>query len=185
MAQSLSTYAVIDIESTIFAKGNPFSYRNKLCLAGVRTNALNEIIQVEYDSTLPYAEAITRLKYLVGSVDTLVLFNAKFDLNWLARYGITVPYSVRIFDCQLAEFILGDQRPAYPSLDYCLAKYNLGAKLDIVERDYWSRGIDTPEVPLEILTEYLNEDLRLTDELYQRQLRELAGAAKSKARLIR
>src|SRR3990167_3058670 len=175
------TYAVLDCETTIFQKGNPFSYRNKLCLVGVRTNALNEIIQVEFDSTLPYAEAITRLKYLVGSVDTLVLFNAKFDLNWLARYGITVPYSVRIFDCQLAEFILGNQRPAYPSLDYCLAKYSLGSKFHNINDKYWSNGIDTPDIPLDELTEYLNEDLRQTDALYNRQL---GSIPKEKQRLF-
>ena len=175
MAQSTPNYAIVDVESTFFQKGNPFSDCNRLCLIGVRINALNTVIQVEYDQTTPYAEALAQTQRLIDSVDTLVLFNAKFDLNWLARYGIYLRDYHRVFDCQLAEFILGNQRPAYPSLDYCLGKYNLGHKLDIVATDYWTRGVDTPNVPLSILTEYLNEDLRLTDALYNRQLGRLSG----------
>ena len=164
------TYGVIDVESTFFQKGNPFSYRNRLCLVGVRINDINTVIEVEYDQTKPYAAGLSELRRLIDTCDTLVLFNAKFDLNWLARYGIFLPIHTSIFDCQLCEFILANQRPAYPSLDYCLDKYGLGHKLDIVCTDYWDKGIDTPNIPLPILTEYLNEDLRLTDALYHKQL---------------
>ena len=175
------SYAVIDVESTIFQKGNPFADCNRLCLIGIRTDALNTIIQVEYDQTLPYADGLNKARELINSVDTVVLFNAKFDLNWLARYGIILPFSTRVFDCQLAEFILGNQRPAYPSLDYCLAKYNLGSKLHNIANTYWANGIDTPQIPLGELTEYLNEDLRQTDALYNRQL---GSISKEKQRLF-
>ena len=164
------SYAVIDVETTIFQRGNPFSARNRLCLVGVRIDAINTLFEIEYDQTAPYGENLSELRRLVNSVDTVVLFNAKFDLNWLARYGITLTDSQKVFDCQLAEFILGHQRPSYPSLDDCLAKYNLGEKLHVVEQEYWANDIDTPDIPLSILTEYLNEDLRLTDALYNKQL---------------
>jgi ribonuclease D len=101
------TYAVIDVESTIFQKGNPFSDCNRLCLIGVRINGINSIIEVEYDQTQPYAEGLNLTRNLIDSVDTVVLFNAKFDLNWLARYGIILPQHIRVFDCQLVEFVLG------------------------------------------------------------------------------
>lgn len=164
------TYAVIDCETTTFMKGNPFSYQNKLCLVGVRINDINTIIEVEYDSTKPYAESLAKLRDLVNSCDTWVIFNGKFDLNWLGRYDVFPSKSTNIRDCQLIEFILGNQRPAYPSLNDCLAKYSLGYKLDTVDSEYWSRGIDTPDIPLSVLTEYLNEDLRLTNALYNKQL---------------
>lgn len=166
MEKTISKYAVIDCETTIFANGNPFSDCNRLCLIGVRTNALNEIIPVEYDSTEPYADGLNAVRERINSVDTVVLFNAKFDLNWLARYGIILPEFVSIFDCQLAEFILGNQRPAYPSLSDCCVKRGLGSKSTYIDDTYWSRGIDTPDIPLDELTTYLNDDLRLTDELY-------------------
>src|SRR3990167_514023 len=175
------TYAVLDCESKIFQHGNPFSDCNRLCLIGIRINALNEIIQVEYDQTLPYADGLNQARKLINSVDTVVLFNAKFDLNWLARYGIILPQHIRIWDCQLAEFILGNQRPAYPSLDDCLAKYSLGSKLHNIAVKYWANGIDTPQIPLGELTAYLNEDLRQTDALYNRQL---GSIPKEKQRLF-
>ncbi len=167
MAERLSqTYVVIDVESTIFQKGNPFSDCNRLCVIGVRADALNEIIPVEYDPTHPYAEGLNRLRQILGGVDTVVLFNAKFDLNWLARYGIFLPERVRVFDCQLAEFILNNQRPAYPSLSDCCVKRGLDSKSDYISSNYWERGIDTPQIPWDELVTYLNDDLRLTDELY-------------------
>lgn len=166
MEETISKYAVIDCETTIFANGNPFSDCNRLCLIGVRIDALNETFQVEYDPTEPYADVLSKVRKLIDSVDTVVLFNAKFDLNWLARYGIVFPESVTVFDCQLAEFILGNQRPAYPSLNDCCVKRGLGSKSTYIDDTYWSRGIDTPNIPIDELTTYLNDDLRLTDELY-------------------
>ena len=167
------TYAVIDCESTFFQKGNPFSYRNRLCLVGVRINDINEIIPIEYDPTHPYSEGLTRLGELINSVSTIVLFNAKFDLNWIVRYGFFIPDTCLVFDCQLVEFILGNQRPAYPSLDWCLSKYGLGSKSDVVRTEYWEKGIDTDHIPIDVLNEYLNGDLLKTDELYIRLQSEL------------
>lgn len=181
MEKTVPSYAVIDVESTIFQKGNPFSERNKLCLVGVRTNETNQTFRIEYDPTEPYAEALNAIRAIINSVSCVVLFNAKFDLSWLARYGIFLPEHVLVFDCQLAEFILGNQRPAYPSLDDCLAKRGLGSKLTSVHDQYWGRGVDTPDIPIEVLTEYLNEDLRLTDELYKAILEDLSRSSSKKA----
>lgn len=157
---------MLDVESTIFQKGNPYSERNRLCLVGIRVDSVNHIFMVEYDDS-PYAESLVAIASLLHNVDCIVCFNAKFDLGWLARYGIVIPPHVRIFDCQLAEFILDSQRTPFPSLNSTLAKYSLGAKLDIVEREYWALGIDTPSIPLDILHPYLETDLEKTDALYQ------------------
>lgn len=159
-------YGVLDVESTIFQKGNPFAEKNKLCLVGIRIENKNHIFLVEYGEA-PYSETLGTIATLLASCDTIVGFNCKFDLNWLARYGIFLPDGTRTFDCQLAEFILDYQRTPYPSLNMCLSKYNLGQKLDVVDRDYWSKGVDTDQIPLEILQPYLETDLEKTDELYQ------------------
>ena len=166
------TYGVLDCETTTFQKGNPFSARNRLCVVGCRIGEVDECIPIQYDPTAPYAEALVRLDYLIGSVDTLVLFNAKFDLNWLARYGIVVPDRVAIFDCQLAEFILDNQRTPYPSLDGCLAKRGMLGKSSSVVHEYWGAGLDTDQIPYEDLQAYLCGDLERTDALYQRLLSE-------------
>jgi DNA polymerase I-like protein with 3'-5' exonuclease and polymerase domains len=160
-----TNYGVLDVESTIFAKGSPFADRNKLCLVGLRIEDTNHVFKIEYDEA-PYGDELSRLVRLMASLDCIVGFNIKFDLNWLARYGIFLPVATRVFDCQLAEFILDHQRSPYPSLDGCLLKYNLGEKDHVVDREYWSKGIDTDKVPLPILTHYLETDLEKTDALY-------------------
>ena len=160
-------YCVIDTETTIFQHGHPYSDRNKLCLVGIRIGDNNHVYDVEYSDS-PYGGDLKDIKRILDSVDCVVGFNLKFDLGWLLRYGISLPHNTRIFDCQLAEFILNHQSTPFPSLDSCLAKYGLGSKLHTVDEQYWSHGIDTPQVPLETLTAYLETDLERTDELYVR-----------------
>src|SRR5690606_27629138 len=76
----------------------------------------------------------------------LIGFNIKFDLHWLRRYGIRPNDKVRIWDCQLAEFIITGQQGAYPSLDGCCEKYGLGQKDDRIS-EYWKLGVDTTDIP--------------------------------------
>jgi DNA polymerase I-like protein with 3'-5' exonuclease and polymerase domains len=70
----------------------------------------------------------------------------------------------------LAEFVLNGQSIPYPSLDGTAAAYGLGQKLDVVKLDYWDKGIDTPEIPLDILLPYQKQDIQLTYQIYQKQL---------------
>jgi DNA polymerase I-like protein with 3'-5' exonuclease and polymerase domains len=53
------------------------------------------------------------------------------------------------------------------------AHYGLGTKLDVVASQYWDLGIDTPDIPREILEEYLSGDLTLTEQVYLKQVEEL------------
>lgn len=159
-------YGVLDVETTIFQKGNPYAARNKLCIVGLRIEGKNYTFKIEYDSE-PYGSLLSDLARALASCHTIVGFNCKFDLAWLNRYGISLSPSQRVFDCQLAHFILTSQQHPFPSLNDVLGVYNLGSKLDIVEREYWDLGIDTPAVPLDLLTEYLHTDLEKTDDLYR------------------
>src|SRR3990167_9871739 len=162
------SYTVLDTENTIFQKGHPFSERNRLCLVGIRILSTNHIFDIEY-SGQPYGDHLQSIQNLLDSCELVVGFNLKHDLNWLARYGIFLADHVRVFDCQLAEFILNNQSTPFPSLDGCCAKYGLPRKSDVVNSEYWSLGIDTPQVPMEILYTYLENDLEITNALYQTQ----------------
>ena len=101
----------------------------------------------------------------------LVGFNLKFDLHWASRYGIKSPDRIRIWDCQVAEFIITGQKQRYPSLDGCCEKYGLGSKDDKI-KEYWDLGIDTEFIPEDELRHYNNLDVELTYKLYliQREL---------------
>lgn len=173
-------YGVLDVETSIYAKGNPFAARNRLCLIGLRLRDTTDpsfceqhIWKIEFPtdgSVLPYGQSLYHCRRLIGTCSTIVVFAGKFDLSWLARYGLFLPSHVRVFDCQLAEFILSHQLTPWPSLDSCLAKYGLGNKSSVVHDEYWSKGIDTFDIPAEILVPYLETDLEKTDALYQRLL---------------
>ena len=147
-------YQVLDVETTIYENGNPFSRRNKLCLVG-----LGDYIGMDKD----------KIQQGIDSCDLIIGFNIKFDLHWIKRYGISFE-GKRVWDCQLADFILTGQSNPYPSLNSVAAKYGLGCKHDVVSTDYWEKGVDTSEVPEELLRDYLRQDLLLTERVYHNQL---------------
>ena len=90
----------------------------------------------------------------------------------------------RIWDCQLVHFILTNQQNPYPSLNSVADYYGLGSKLDVVATEYWSNGIDTPDVPKDILEDYLKQDLLLTEAVFKRQYEEVMALPSERQRLI-
>jgi len=106
----------------------------------------------------------------VNNTKLLVGFNIKFDLHWLRKYEIDFS-SCAVWDCQLAAFLLAGQSTPYPSLDGVSDLYGLGRKLDVVSVEYWDKGIDTDCIPQEVLYEYLEQDLLLTERVYHHQLK--------------
>ena len=147
--------------------GNPFAEVNKLCYVGLQLDEEYEDFCIEYKDE-PYGDALRCIQQRITDADCIVLFNAKFDLHWLRRYGIEVG-TKRIYDCQIAEFILQYQENAYPSLQQCCEKYGLPGKLDVVKEQYWKAGLDTEQVPEDILREYLKQDVQQTYAVYLAQ----------------
>lgn len=166
-------YAVIDVETTIKNKGHPFTKSNRLCAVGIKDKYGTTVYPIEYDAA-PYGEALMELSMRIDEAEFLVGFNIKFDLHWLRRY--IHGFSVRsVFDAQLAEFLLGGQTLAYPSLGDVAESRGLGRKLDRVHDEYWSLGIDTPNVPWNILAEYCEHDLVLTEQVFLQQREQMTG----------
>lgn len=145
----------LDCETTTSNNGDPFDTRNHFVLGG-------------YTDGTNYTYFNRNIH--IPCIDTLVLFNAKFDLHWLRNLGIVIPTETFIWDCQLAEYILSNQQWRYPSLDEACERRGLGKKIDVVKEQYWNKGIDTSNIPIEILTEYLQQDLNLTYKLYEAQI---------------
>lgn len=152
-------YLIIDTEITIWNKGSPFDPRNFCVALGIRTS----------NNTYMQYKMKFNVKFSPESNNTLVFFNAKFDLHWLRRLNIDFNGSP-IWDCQLAEFILSNQTNKFPSLDETCKNYNLGEKIDVIKEKYWDNEISTEDIPKEELLEYLERDLELTEKLYLLQL---------------
>ena len=172
---------VLDVETTISNKGNPFDETNKLCYVGL-LGSTPRTISIEYGDE-PYRHKLDEIQKEIDESEILVGFNIKFDLHWLRKYGINF-VGKRIWDCQLVHFILTGQQYPYPSLNGVSAYYDLGSKLDVVATEYWGNKIDTPNIPKDILEEYLIGDLQLTQKVYEKQMEEFAVSTKPMQRLI-
>ena len=172
---------ILDVETTISNKGNPFDETNKLCYVGLLDTSPN-LFSIEYNNE-PYRAYLEKIQSQINEAEILVGFNIKFDLHWLRKYGINF-MGKRIWDCQLVHFILTGQQNPYPSLNSVAAYYDLGSKLDVVATEYWGNKIDTPNIPKDILEEYLIGDLQLTQKVYEKQREEIASHAKEMQRLI-
>lgn len=161
----------LDCETTTFRKGNPFSKRNKLCYVGLKwfDNSICNIVNYQV------GDKETSRNYVqqqVNAANIIVGFNIKFDIHWLMNIGVTFNNVRQIWDCQLAEFLLESQQNSYNSLNDALEKYGLPRKLDIVKSDYWDKGIDTPDIPEDIMREYLAYDCEGTESVFIEQAKQ-------------
>ncbi len=152
-----------DVETSTKNRGNPFTASGKLISYSIKPD--NGDVSFNYHTSIDF---LTELRLLMQQAKLLVGFNLKFDLHWASRQGIKPPERVRIWDCQIAEFIITGQKGSYPSLDECCAKYGLGSKDDKIA-EYWKLGIDTEFIPQDELAFYNNLDVELTYRLYLAQ----------------
>lgn len=160
----------LDVETTTHNKGNPFDSRNRLvcysCSTDNHSFARRVLDLSGWESEL--GEILSKSTLIVG-------FNFKFDYHWFRKQGIDLSKH-RIWDCQLAEFVISKQTNSYPSLEETASKYGLGHKIDVVKEEYWKKGIQTDEIPWEVLEAYAIQDTNLTLKIYYEQLKVLTPA---------
>jgi DNA polymerase I-like protein with 3'-5' exonuclease and polymerase domains len=153
----------LDLETTIFNKGNFADSRNDVCFVGIGDN----VYEIAYSDN-PYGQALKEIQREIDEADLLVLINAKFDLHHLKNLGIKFDHK-RIWDCQVVDFMLEAQTTPYPSMDSMADKYNLSKKPDIKQK-YWENGIDTKQIPRDEIVSYLKDhDLPTTKAIYEIQ----------------
>ena len=147
-------------------KAHPYDVRNKMCNIGFFDidNNNKKIWKIEYDDE-PYGQCLQEIQKYLDECTTLIGANIKYDIAWLRRYGLRINPRTRVFDIQLAYYILGAQTESYPSVAGMSEHYGIEGKLDVVKEEYWDKGLDTDEVPYPILCEYLEQDLEVTKQL--------------------
>lgn len=155
----------IDTEQTTWNKGSPFDNRNfNVCISFAYRDDAGKLVS----GTL-FKEDYQKARDLFNRARKLVFFNAKYDLHWLRKLDFDYR-DKRIWCCQVFEFLHGRQTRPFPSLADTSAGYGLGAKIDIVDTEYWSKGINTHEIPREVLANYATQDASLTYQIYEKQL---------------
>ncbi len=162
----MSEYTVFDLETSVGTwygrKASPFNPNNRLVAIGWKHQG-GEVMGA-YDREgrhspqwFPLLVANPKLKLLVGQ-------NIKFDILWaIARwpeaYAAWKKYVARgglVWDCQLAEYLLQAQVPTshMMSMDEMSELYGGDQKVDEVKA-MWEAGIDTPDIPEDLLMRYL------------------------------
>jgi DNA polymerase-1 len=151
-------------------KGHPFDPRNKLVSFGVYDDDgyLGSIVDRDGN---PYGDILRAFNKRLDRSELLVGFNIKYDLHWMRRYGLSFE-GKKVWDCQIAYFLLNAQRARYPSLDDALATYQLPQKLNAVHQ-YWKEDVDTDQIPVEVLLEYMEHDIKSTYAVYARQVEQI------------
>ena len=92
------------------------------------------------------------------------MHNAQHDLMWLWESGFK--YDGDIYDTMLAEYLLqrGQKEPI--SLEACAERRNLNYQKQDTLKEYYKKGYNTNEIPLQELLFYLRSDLDITRELF-------------------
>ncbi|WWO60240.1 DNA polymerase I [Xanthomonas phage SB3] len=157
-------FVTFDLETTIRKefkkKANPFYGFNRVCAVGVKGKG----------ELRPRGYYLLDKAYtdwwidLLDSTKLLVGFNIKFDIhhainqseeNYI-KWCRWVTAGGRVWDCQLAEYLLGGQAQdvQMTSLDKVAVKYGGNVKNDAVKA-LWESGVDTPDIPKSLLMDYL------------------------------
>jgi DNA polymerase-1 len=159
----------LDTEATTYQTGHPFSRRNKLCAIALREdNNPTVVFPIEYDAPVS-RDTLEAIREAINRASLVVGFNLKFDLHWLRKYDILLGSGRRLWCCQATQFVIRNQTEKYPSLNSSCAYWNLGSKLDVIKAEFWDKGLDTTDVPWELLSEYSVRDVDLTYSLFLKQ----------------
>lgn len=175
MNSYLKNPVVVDVETTISNDGNPFDLKNKLVTIQIKTPGKTHYFTKDnFTTCIQYLDKAT---LLIGQ-------NIKFDLHWLRRELGFIP-KVPIWELQNAEFLFSNQQWKYPDLDTMCKNYGIGEKISTIEEKYWSKGIDTDQIPLLELVEYGLHDVELTWKVFLHQVEKFKTTQQSKFALFR
>lgn len=168
------TTLILDLETSVRCpvgtnKANPMWMGNKIIAAGWM-DADDKDVTTGYNN-LGADEALLVTSMGI-TTDTLVVGqNVKFDLLYL--YRGTHDKLPRVWDTQLAAYLLSGQQHLYASLDELTIEY-IGAEhvKDDRIKDYWKEGIDTEDIPRGELVEYMKKDVLNTAAIFKAQFKE-------------
>jgi len=110
----------------------------------------------------------------LGSREVKVGHNFKFDLLYLICKDVSwreafFNNEFPIWCTMQAEYLLQGQAKKSISLDDCSTLYGGTLKDDKI-KEYWKAGVDTEDIPVRELDEYLQHDVKNTEKIYLAQV---------------
>jgi DNA polymerase I-like protein with 3'-5' exonuclease and polymerase domains len=163
----MDNFLVIDLETTTREmygrKANP--WYNQIVAVGLAT-------ETDVSAEYVYPNVLKELKI---NESVLVGFNMTFDLLYLWALSDLQDFFKRggkVWDCQLAEYMLSGQQHKFPALrDIAVNKYGCPYRDKLME-PYWEAGKDTTEIPMELVIEDVTYDVTDTRAIYLQQVSE-------------
>ena len=164
---------VLDVENTITKRDgknilDPFEPGLELVQVGVQ-NVDN--VDETHLFTLNHNEdqdvggsRVRNIQILLDNTTLLIMHNAQHDLMWLWESGFK--YDGDIYDTMLAEYLLLRGQKDAISLEACAERRNLNYQKQDTLKEYYKKGYNTNEIPLQELLFYLRSDLNITRELF-------------------
>jgi DNA polymerase I-like protein with 3'-5' exonuclease and polymerase domains len=171
---TIPTFVAIDVETTLNGNeevglAHPMHPDNRVVAFGIHLP--KSIVTYDKEEFEFYLDTLPVDAVLCGH-------NISFDLMYLYRTTISLKEKLqehRIWDTQLAEYILSAQQIKFSSLDELSMKYGLPVKDDEIKK-YFKAGMGSDKIPKEELTPYLKQDIENTAAIaklqYERAVKE-------------
>lgn len=169
-------YLVVDVETTMNCPvganaGSPHWHANSIVYKGFKTSSSESVWKdgKSICGTVGSEQNIEETNVLVGH-------NIKFDLLYLLNQPRSktalinnLASGLRIWDTQLAEYVLSGQRTKFVTLDELATKYGGTVKASSV-KTMFEAGYGADKVPESEIVPYLQEDLRNTELVFLAQV---------------
>lgn len=172
------SFLVLDLETGIREehkrKGNP--WYNPIIAIGYAT-AHNVFSEYYSDDNFKIGlEVLAETSLLIGH-------NIKYDLLYLWSFPVIQQYfqkGGKIWDTQLAEYILSGQQHKFPALrNIAVTKYGRPERSKQME-EYWAKNIDTKDIPRELVEEDVLNDVLDTKAIYLKQIESASNSGQLK-----
>lgn len=188
--------AVIDIETTMKGppemRASPYIHENRIVAIGYKLlnnwddmGAMTQWVYLHKHGEV-HGHPQTDLNSIAVNLleaDLWVGHNlGGFDLPWLRTWLDDFAFGslkkklgidLKIWDTQIVEYLLSGHLHRMPSLNEVSVKYG-GTLKETAIADAWNEGIDTEDIKVEDLLQYLIEDVNNTTKVFQAQIREVA-----------
>jgi len=171
---TMPIFAAIDVETTLngnedIGLAHPMHPDNKVVAYGMCLKSPHTTY--DCDTFDLYINTLDKETILCGH-------NISFDLMYLYKESTALKYKLqthKIWDTQLAEYILSGQRTKFSSLDELSVKYGLPLKDDTIKK-YFQAGLGSEKIPPEELIPYLEQDVINTKAIAQAQYKRAVAA---------
>lgn len=166
----------LDVETSTAPSHYPWSKDSFLSCVGILDGDQKRHIfwfnHRDIDVTnINFKKQIREIQAVIDSHTRMVGHNLAFDLLWLWFIGIDSS-NIKCYDTQVGAYIISGQTRKMVSLDEECEHYKIPTKIDKVKM-YWNNGINTDEVPINLLSEYLFQDLYCTQGVFLRQVKDI------------